>query len=78
MCVRITIPELGVDELVCNHREALDLARKLVMKELGRRARSSATTYYEAAAKMQEYSALIYTLERIAKNKAGLAVSPWR
>ena len=76
--MRITIPELGVDEVVCSSREALDLARRIALRELGRRAKSSATAPAEASTMMQEYSAALYTLERIAKNRSGAMVSPWR
>jgi len=75
MCTRIS-DEL--DDIACSAREALDHARVLAQRRLAAKARARAVTYWEVSALMQEYASVLYTIERIAKNKAGLAVAPWR
>ena len=78
MCTRITIPEAQIDDIVCNHREALDLAIHAAQRILGQRARQKAATPTEAVQLNIEYMAALFLLLRIARHKSGVTVSPWR
>ncbi len=78
MCTRIRLPELALDELVCGAREALDLARIIALRTAAKLVSERYATPTERSAAMQEYVSAIYALERCAKNRAGLAASPFR